>query len=141
MTLEQKNTSTLLWGIIGTIVILVGAYVAYAQFLAEDPSAANTEAVIGQPMTKPQVKPAEVQAQVATAASEPATTLVDDSLLKAPVAENETLAKDEIAKLEDVQQQLKEQENSLQQQHKDADDLIKLKEEQIKLLEAQLAQK
>ena len=53
--------------------------------------------------------------------------------------ENASLAKEEVAKLDDIQSQLKEQEKSLQAQHKDADELVKLKEEQIKLLEAQLA--
>ena len=37
--------------------------------------------------------------------------------------------------------QLKDQEAMLKAQHADADDLVALKEEQIKLLEAQLAQK
>ena len=55
--------------------------------------------------------------------------------------ENAALAKEEIAKLEDIQSQLTEQEKTLKAQHTDADQLIKLKEEQIKLLEAQLSQK
>ena len=46
-----------------------------------------------------------------------------------------------MAKLDDIQSQLNEQEAMLKAQHADADELITLKEEQIKLLEAQLAQK
>nr|WP_225215770.1 hypothetical protein [Acinetobacter pecorum] len=66
--------------------------------------------------------------------------LVDASIMTEEVTSNATLAKEEIARLEDIQLQLDEQEKSLKQQHSTADDLIKLKEEQIKLLEAQLAQ-
>lgn len=66
--------------------------------------------------------------------------LVEESILKAAVPNNESLAKEEIAKLDDIQHQLKDQKQELQAQHHDADTLIKLKEEQIKLLEAQLLQ-
>ncbi len=142
MRLEQENTSILLWWIIGGIVVLVGLYVAYAQFFAN--SAAPQTAPPAQVVKAAPVTPA-AQAQVsnvattATAASEPLT-LVDENILKAPVSENATMAKDEMAKLDDVQKQLTDQESTLTQQHQDADALIKLKEEQIKLLEAQLAQ-
>ena len=54
--------------------------------------------------------------------------------------ENASLAKEEVAKLDDIQVQLNEQKATLDAQHSDADQLIQLKEEQIKLLEAQLAQ-
>ena len=64
--------------------------------------------------------------------------MVDEKILKAPVPENESLLKEEVAKLDDIQSQLNEQESMLKTQHTDADDLIALKEEQIKLLEAQL---
>ncbi len=53
---------------------------------------------------------------------------------------NAALAKEEVAKLDDIQNQLNDQRALLKQQHNDADELIKLKEEQIKILEAQLAQ-
>ena len=66
--------------------------------------------------------------------------LVTEDLLKAPVPENPALAKEEVAKLDDIQNQLNDQRALLKQQHNDADELIKLKEEQIKILEAQLAQ-
>ena len=63
-----------------------------------------------------------------------------EDLLKAPVPENPALAKEEVAKLDDIQNQLYDQHTLLKQQHNDSDELIKLKEEQIKILEAQLAQ-
>lgn len=66
--------------------------------------------------------------------------MVDEALLQDAVPENPSLAKEELAKLDDIQAQLNDQKQALNQQHADADALIKLKEEQIKLLEAQLAQ-
>ena len=81
-----------------------------------------------------EVKPTEAEPVI----DEKTIQLVDEKILKAPVPENESLLKEEVAKLDDTQSQLKEQEKSLQAQHKDADELVKLKEEQIKLLEAQL---
>lgn len=140
MILAQKNSSALLWGIIGVIVVLLGGYIVYAQFFANDAAQQHSpEMQMQKTVSAPPATPAQVAPSVTAAASEPAT-LVDESLLKAPVAEDATLAKDEIAKLDDVQKQLQEQESTLTQQHKSADELIQLKEEQIKLLEAQLAQ-
>ena len=141
MRLEQENTSILLWWIIGGIVVLVGLYVAYAQFFAN--SAPPQTAPPAQMAKAAPVTPA-AQVQVSSATTTPAASeplaLVDENILKAPVAEDATMAKDEIAKLDDVQKQLTDQESTLTQQHQDADALIQLKEEQIKMLEAQLAQ-
>ena len=67
--------------------------------------------------------------------------LVDESILKTATPNDPALAKEEMAKLEDIQTQLHDQENILKAQHNDADQLITLKEEQIKLIEAQLVQK
>lgn len=67
--------------------------------------------------------------------------LVDESILKTATPNDPALAKEEVAKLEDIQTQLHDQENILKAQHNDADQLITLKEEQIKLIEAQLVQK
>jgi hypothetical protein len=61
-------------------------------------------------------------------------------VLKEPVPAQESLAKEEVSKLEDIHRQLKDQEATLKAQHADADQLTKLKEEQVKLLEAQLKQ-
>jgi hypothetical protein len=65
--------------------------------------------------------------------------LVNETILKDKVPENASLAKEEVAKLEDIQKQLDDQQQNLTSQHADADQLIKLKEEQIKILEQQLA--
>lgn len=63
--------------------------------------------------------------------------LVNEDLLKERSPANAALAKEEIARLEDIQKQLQDQEANLKAQHQDADQLIKLKEEQILLLEKQ----
>ena len=65
--------------------------------------------------------------------------LVKESILKDKIPENTSLAKEEVAKLEDIQKQLDDQQQNLKSQHADADQLIKLKEEQIKLLQQQIA--
>ena len=65
--------------------------------------------------------------------------MVNESILKDSVPENSSLAKEEVAKLDDIQKQLDEQQQNLKSQHADADQLLKLKEEQVKLLEQQLA--
>lgn len=65
--------------------------------------------------------------------------LVKASILEQDVPQNASLAKEEIAKLEDIQDQLRTQLNMLAEQEKNADKIIQLKEEQLKLLEAQLS--
>lgn len=67
--------------------------------------------------------------------------LVDDSILKQPVASDPTLIEEELAKLNELEKQLTEQQANLEAQHQDAEKLIKLKEERIRLLEAQLENK
>jgi len=143
MTLEQRHNSRLLWIIIGGISIVVLLFLAAQWFFAENQnesektqtSTTETQTKLSN-STQPSTKTADV-----SAASEPApSTLVDDSILKTPVPDHPSLAKEEIAKLDDIQSQLKDQKSTLQAQHQDADTLIKLKEEQIKLLEAQLAE-
>lgn len=66
--------------------------------------------------------------------------LIDEQVLSMPVNDNPTLAADELAQLTDIEQQLLEQQALLEEQHLDADQLIALKEEQIALLEQQLAE-
>ena len=145
MTQEQSNNSKLLWGLIVTIAVVIALFVAF-QWLNSD----SDEDVVETPTTmvaEPQPEVVEVPAPVELqpVASEPSAApiesvhLVNDDVLKAPVPESEVLAKEEVSKLEDIQSQLNQQEKTLKEQHATADDLIKLKEEQIALLEAQLA--
>jgi hypothetical protein len=142
MTLDQRQNSKLLMGIIAGLIAVVAIFLGY-QWM----SSAQPKHELEQPVVRAAVKPAaqapatETAASTATAdAAEAPIQLVDESLLKQDVPKNAALAKEEIAKLDDLQTQLNEQEKMLKAQHSDADDLIALKEEQIKLLEAQLAQ-
>ncbi|NNG81705.1 MULTISPECIES: hypothetical protein [Acinetobacter Taxon 24D] len=142
MTLDQRNSPKLLLGITGGLVAIIVLFLAYQWFLAtsnevlpeHEGSSLNTPA---KPTASAEAKPTEPE----VATDEKTIQLVDEKILKAAVPENESLAKEEVAKLEDIQAQLKDQEAMLKAQHADADDLVALKEEQIKLLEAQLAQK
>ncbi|MBJ9986188.1 hypothetical protein IAE19_12175 [Acinetobacter sp. S40] len=143
MTLEQRHNSRLLWIIIGGISILVLLFFAAQWFFAESQTKSvqtTTQAVEAQtPVSKPETKPAFPADS--SAESEPAPhALIDESILKTPVPDQASLAKEEVAKLDDIQAQLKEQQSTLKAQHQDADTLIKLKQEQVKLLEAQLSE-
>lgn len=138
MAITERNSSKILWGIIGLLILIVAGAFAYFNFSTSD--AENTPNI-----TTP--------ASEVIATSEPApaasdvilteantSTLISEDVLKEAVPENASLAKEEVAKLNDIQNQLKDQEALLKEQHADADQLIELKEEQIKLLEAQLAE-
>ncbi|OAL77737.1 hypothetical protein AY606_09800 [Acinetobacter sp. SFB] len=140
MTLDQRNSPKLLLGITGGLVAIIVLFLAYQWFFAPSNEVLpQHEATSLNAPAKPaaEVKPTEP----AVATDEKTIQLVDEKILKAAVPENESLAKEEVAKLKDIQTQLKDQEAVLKAQHTDADDLVALKEEQIKLLEAQLAQK
>lgn len=138
MTLDQRNSPTLLLGIIGGLVAIIVLFLAYQWFFSTSSEAIpEHEAISLETPAKPvatEVKPTEAEPVI----DEKTIQLVDEKILKAPVPENESLLKEEVAKLDDIQSQLNDQESMLKTQHTDADDLIALKEEQIKLLEAQL---
>lgn len=134
----QKNNSNLLWfiaGVITTIIVMIALYF----WLLQDQSPAVSQPVeVKQSTSKPMNAVPSDQSEPQQAKQGPS--LVDDQLLNEPVHPAPALAKEEIAKLDDIQNQLKQQQALLQEQHASADKLIQLKEEQIKLLEAQLAQ-
>ena len=143
MHIEQRNNSKLMWiiaGGLGAVIVLI------AIFFWLNNTSESTQ--INEPLnqTTPAAKKVETTAPpVATpveqsAASETANVeLVKASILKDKIPENASLAKEEVAKLEDIQKQLDDQQQNLKSQHADADQLIKLKEEQIKLLQQQMA--
>lgn len=143
MSLELQHNSKLVW-IIGAVIVLIACGLFAGQWYLKQQKAEQLAAK--QAAEAAQLAQAKAQ-QVATApaavvdapASEVTLTLVDDSMLTQPIPQNPSLAKEEIAKLADIETQLKEQKASLESQHSDADQLLKLKEEQLKLLEAQLA--
>jgi len=143
MTPDHRQNPKLLWGIVsGLIVVIIAVWIIIQFFLTQNETlpthqgdlinapAPQTISENSEKATKPEVTDVLSSDNV----------LVDASIMTEEVTSNATLAKEEIARLEDIQLQLDEQEKSLKQQHSTADDLIKLKEEQIKLLEAQLAQ-
>ena len=141
MSVEQRNNPKLLMGIMGALVTVVALVLLYQWLNASSGEAErmHQEDIVAVPAAKPAAKTEDTAAAKAAEAIE-AKALVSDQLLDAPVPENASLAKEEVAKLDDIQVQLNEQKATLDAQHSDADQLIQLKEEQIKLLEAQLAQ-
>lgn len=140
MSVDQANQSNLIWKISGALsaMIIVAAAFMYLQSKNEPTAVKQTPPAI-------QKKPAEqvvVPVQVEEAASQPnvedTKALVNESILKDEVPTNPSLAKEEISKLEDIQDQLLTQQTMLVEQEKNAEELIKLKEEQIQILEEQL---
>lgn len=147
----NKSNSFLLWIIVGVLfAICLAVFVWQSWFVTAPTTKIPTTAQhktqtppIAQPVASSE--PRVTASEPITTASEPTTTqptktLIDDSVLKQPVPENPSLTKEEVSKLEDIQKQLKHQEATLKAQHSDADKLIRLKQEQIKLLEQQLAE-
>lgn len=142
MSVEQKNNPKLLMGIMGALVTVVALVLLYQWLNASSGEAEriHQEDIAAVPAAKPAAKTEEDTAAAKAPETIEAKALVSNQLLDAPVPENASLAKEEVAKLDDIQVQLNEQKATLDAQHSDADQLIQLKEEQIKLLEAQLAQ-
>lgn len=132
----KTNTSQsyLLWGIVGALVIIsIGIFFYF-----------NSKEPIIEKNTKAQ-QHIEQPPLAQPLASEPPPSpqnekLVSDSLVNQPISTNQTLAHEELDKLKDIEAQLLEQEQNLNAQHQDADQLIKLKEQQIELLSKQLNQ-
>ena len=142
MSVEQRNNPKLLMGIMGALVTVVALVLLYQWLNASSGEAEriHQEDIAAVPAAKPAAKTEEDTAAAKAPETIEAKALVSDQLLDAPVPENASLAKEEVAKLDDIQVQLNEQKATLDAQHSDADQLVQLKEEQIKLLEAQLAQ-
>ncbi|MGN8007192.1 hypothetical protein ACTJJH_04290 [Acinetobacter sp. 22301] len=142
MPLQRKQNSKLLWILIGGLSILVVLFFAAQWFFKKTESSAPL--VDPQPVSTPapaKPKPAEpLPNSEPLAENASSQQLVSENVLKEPVPAQESLAKEEVSKLEDIHRQLKDQEATLKAQHADADQLSKLKEEQVKLLEAQLKQ-
>ena len=136
MTEDQRHNPKLLWAIAGGLIVVIIAVFIF-QWMGESDNTAPIETT---PTTAPATKFAPAEATPLQDDEAAPKQLVTEDLLKAPVPENPALAKEEVAKLDDIQNQLYDQHTLLKQQHNDSDELIKLKEEQIKILEAQLAQ-
>ncbi|ENW06885.1 hypothetical protein F933_01345 [Acinetobacter beijerinckii CIP 110307] len=140
MSSYQNENSKLLWMIIGGISVVVVLIFAIQWFFSEkhqETSITSIQPAIEKTVT-PSVTATTESAEVANETPAPIQ-LVEESIVKDPIPANDTLAKEEITKLDDIHQQLKDQQQDLKQQHTDVDTLLKLKEDQVKLLEAQLA--
>ena len=136
MASDQRHSPKLLMGIIGGMVVIIVLFFAYQWFMNSSSEVTTEPESINSSVSTP-VKPSEPVRTM----DEKTIQLVDESILKTATPNDPALAKEEVAKLEDIQTQLHDQENILKAQHNDADQLIALKEEQIKLIEAQLVQK
>lgn len=142
MSTYQTQNSKLLWMIIGGISVVVVLFLAIQWFLSQKDQQSTSTAT--QPIAeKTIISKAEttVSPNINTASSAVAAPiqLVEESVVKSPLPSNDSLAKEEIAKLDDIHQQLQDQQRDLKQQNNDVDTLLKLKEDQIKLLEAQIS--
>ncbi|WP_314913632.1 hypothetical protein [Acinetobacter harbinensis] len=134
--LNQRNSPKLLVGIAGGLVLLIVLFLAYQWLFSSNPQPVKApETAVS---TKPAVIAEQPAAESVTAADQDTIQLVNEDLLNAAVPQDQSLAKEEVAKLEDIQSQLNDQQQMLSTQHSQADELIRLKEEQIQLLEAQL---
>ena len=138
MAIRERNSSKILWGIIGLLILIVAGAFAYFNFAKSDVE--NTPSTLTPASEVIATSEPTTPASEVTLTETNTSTLISEEVLKEAVPENASLAKEEVAKLKDIQNQLKDQEALLKEQHADADQLIELKEEQIKLLEAQLAE-
>ena len=142
MQIDQRNNPKLMWIIAGGLIAVI-LLIAIFFWLNNSTDSTPVNDQLNNPVVSKKaenVAPPVAEPTQQTATSEPANVaLVQESVLKDKVPENASLAKEEIAKLDDIQKQLDDQQQNLKSQHADADQLIKLKEEQIKLLEQQLA--
>ena len=146
MSLEQANNGSLMWKIAGSLIIVVTLAGSYMWLNSTAPTDSSSMTPLQNSVHSK--APTTNQAPVVIQETSPAPThepadqvLVQDTILQDQVPTQAALAKEEIAKLDDIQQQLVDQQNTLEAQQADADQLIKLKEEQIKLLEQQLSAK
>ena len=117
---------------------MVVLFLAVQWFLAQKDQQSTTTATQPAATVKQQTAVTAEPTAASSEVTEPIQ-LVEESIIKDPLPANDSLAKEEIAKLDDIHQQLKDQQQELKQQHDDVDALLKLKEEQVKLLEAQIA--
>ena len=139
--LAQKYNPKILIGVIGAVIVIVALVMYTWLFSTENEPLPAHELDISAVQSTPSAQSTTTDQAAVTETAETTTTpLIDESVLQSPVSENASLAKEELAKLEDLQVQLQEQETTLNTQHQDADQILALKEEQIKILEAQIAQ-
>lgn len=148
MSLDQANSSNLMWKIAGGLIVIAGLAATYVWLDTDQPVVVTptTEHAPVHPTAEHTQLSPTVQAEAVKSVDidnqpDPTTdahALVQDSILQDKVPDHSSLAKEEVAKLDDIQDQLATQQKTLEAQQADADQLIQLKEEQIKILEQQL---
>lgn len=138
MRFTSRHNSNLLW-IIMTILSVIGVVAFFiAQYIFSPPDKTSVATQISSAST---INSEIINPNTNQNISLKQNThhdLINQDDVRAPIPEHETLAQEELAKLDDIETQLKDQKNSLNAQHQDANQLIKLKQEQIQLLEKQL---
>lgn len=144
MALDHSNNSKLMWIIVAGLVIIVTLAVLFLWMSSKESSidTVNIESSETRTETVAVNSTAIRESSLETVALNTAAdvkVLVSDSILKDKIPQNTTFAEEEIAKLNDLQQQLQTQHETLEAQQSDADQILALKEEQIKLLEEQLS--
>ena len=140
-----RHSSSLLWWIVAVLTVMT---IAVSLYFFGSKQVQTTEPIKAEkiPHTQDQSVQPSIQPKPETVVAppefkpKPNKILVEEKLLTEPIPEHTSLAKEEVDKQTDIQQQLLEQEKLLQQQNLTADELIRLKEQQIKLLEQQLAE-
>ena len=100
MTLDQRNSPKLLLGITGGLVVIIMLFLAYQWFFATSNEVLPEHEAASLTMPAKPAASAEVKlAEPEVATDEKTLQLVDEKILKAAVPENESLAKEEVAKL------------------------------------------
>lgn len=147
---EPNQSNYTVWVIVGIISIVIGATALIGYFIYPSTKRAEktnspelAQIVPPKSASAPSSSPTALQPDQISLApasnSEPVfQALVEEQLLNKPVPEDSALAKEELFQLADVQKQLQEQKVLLEQQNQSAEELIRLKEQQIADLEQQL---
>lgn len=161
---NSNQSNRILWIIAGIISIAVGVCALIGYFIypsmksGKKPDAPAVAQAVSAPASEatPAQKPSsEAVATTLTPSSEAIAAtlassapigqskaefqaLVKADLLSQPVPSDAALAREELHKLTDIEKQLKQQKDLLEKQNLSADELIKLKEQQIYDLEQQL---
>lgn len=140
MSGDQANQSNLIWKISGALsaMVIVSAAFMYLETKNEPVPIEDAPQVVQKKPIEQTIAPAPVEVTSPKPLSQDSKALVTESILKDEVPDNPSLAKEEIDKLEDIQDQLVTQQEMLIEQEKNVEQLIELKEEQIKILEQQL---
>ena len=116
------------------IAILIGYWLGRSSQPSVDAGAATAAAA-----TSTTASTGADPAQLPAVRIEPVPTATVDPALSTPLPTDPALAAEEVDRLSDEQQRLDAQKQTLSQQVTDSNQLIELKAEQIRLLEAELA--